>query len=64
MSSTPDLDPIFAVLAKPFFKKGVERVFGATCCGKVYVGPTPAGKCKTCSKPADNRTLEKAVFCP
>ena len=36
------------LLAKPFFDAGAERVFVALCCDRVFVGVSPAQRCKKC----------------
>jgi hypothetical protein len=36
---------------------GVERVFAVNCCGRVYVGTTPAQRCRTCTRTPENHEV-------
>jgi hypothetical protein len=65
MPSTPEREAIFAPLLKSFFERGLKCVYTAECCGKLWVGVEPAGKCKTCGQPVSNESREPAKpFCP
>lgn len=35
-------------VAPAFFKEGKERVYVASCCGRVIVKPAEVTKCRTC----------------
>ena len=41
-------------LYRVFQAQGVELVYGTRCCNRVYLGRTPAVKCRTCAKPPKN----------
>lgn len=47
-----DLTLSLTRLAKPFFEQGVEKLFVALHCNRVFVGRFPAQRCRVCgSKP-------------
>lgn len=49
----------FTVLVKPFFSSGLQEIYVACCCDRVYVGISPAEKCRTCQKVAKNRIVNQ-----
>lgn len=63
MSTSTEHAEIVKALAAPFFEhEGIDRVFVAHCCGRYFVGPIAAGKCKTCGKPVTSETLDRVSF--
>jgi hypothetical protein len=41
-------------LTTPFFNQGAPVVFVAYCCGKLFAGIAPAGRCKQCARAPKN----------
>lgn len=55
-----DISEAVRRLAKPFFDAGEDKVYVARCCGRIFVGKIPAGKCQACGSTPQNDVLMKA----
>jgi hypothetical protein len=56
MENTTDAE-ILERLIKPFRDQGAEKVYVAECCGRLYVGETPAAGCRTCDNKPESREV-------
>jgi hypothetical protein len=47
-------------VAPKFFEEGHERVYVATCCGRVLVTVEEVGRCRTCHKRPEGEWLTES----
>lgn len=54
-----EMAAVLAAVAPAFWAQGCERVYVASCCGRVLVTLAPPNKCRTCGKVPQGEWVER-----